>query len=869
MTDLFKNGTVWLRADFHLHTKADKEFIYHEDENYYLSAYVKALKDADITIGVIANHNKFDFDEFIALRTTAKNQGIFLLPGVELFVNDGGNGIHVLIVFADSWVDKDRISPFLNTMFPGKTSGEYQYENARSDKNILQTAEELQKTGRDYFFVFAHVEDAKGLWTEMKGGKISDLTTDRYTEIRRRTLGFQKVRTNDEREKVRTWLGDWYPAEVEGSDPKQIDQIGKGKKCFLKLGAFTFDTVKFALVNYENRVHADERPAYTHSRIRKISFNGGILDGKSISFSPELNTFIGIRGSGKSAILEIVRYALDIPFGENASDQKYKSELVRYALNSGGKVVLYAVNRFGLHYRIERILNESPVVYCDDKIVPGISIAGTIIQKPLYFGQKDLSSSSEGFERDLVEKLVASKLVDVRRRIAAQQESVSQSVAQLFNNNAAEVRIEELNKEKQDIAHRLAVFAQHGIEAKLQKRLDFDADAQFMQNAIAGVSYLAQGVETFSKDFMLPELGEYTSKYNPELLKKFADEYVSAESGFRKISEQLPFLKNTLTRMDTLLQELFQNRRGLSEEFAEIERRLAQELASENVRVSSDDFLKLKQRQTKVEQELSLLSRSKERNENVQKFLLVQLSELGKLRHEEFSITQNELAAIGAHSGALKLSCEYKGDKTAFLDFAKSMFQGSNIRTTTFQGIVDTYSDFTELYKNYTEAKEKNYLGSNTELFTDWFNRNLAEFLTYQVPNRFVIQYHGKELKQHSLGQRASALILFVLSRNDNDVILIDQPEDDLDNQTIYEDVIKLICRLKPKIQFILATHNPNIPVLGDAEQVLACSFEKNAVNIQVGGIDSPQQQQTIVSIMEGGRDAFKKRKEIYQSWNC
>ena len=84
-------------------------------------------------------------------------------------------------------------------------------------------------------------------------------------------------------------------------------------------------------------------------------------------------------------------------------------------------------------------------------------------------------------------------------------------------------------------------------------------------------------------------------------------------------------------------------------------------------------------------------------------------------------------------------------------------------------------------------------LGSSSAAFEEYFQQHLAELLTWQVPNAFTIKYHGKLLKNHSLGQRASALILFVLSQHDNDVVIIDQPEDDLDNQTIYEDVIKLV----------------------------------------------------------------------------
>ena len=139
--------------------------------------------------------------------------------------------------------------------------------------------------------------------------------------------------------------------------------------------------------------------------------------------------------------------------------------------------------------------------------------------------------------------------------------------------------------------------------------------------------------------------------------------------------------------------------------------------------------------------------------------------------------------------------------------------------------------------------------------------------LTWQVPNRFTIRFHGKELREHSLGQRASALILFVLNQRDSDILAIDQPEDDLDNQTIFEDVIKLIRSLKRDVQFIFATHNANFPVLGDAEQVGACTFASGRAEIRAGSIDDPETQGAIVAIMEGGREAFARRKEIYRLW--
>src|ERR1700753_1816459 len=95
---IFTYGSTWVRADFHMHTAADKEFSYTGDPNFFVSEYVAALKKANIRIAAITNHNKFDRDDFKALSRYAKKEEICLLPGLELSVKDGSNGIHVLVI---------------------------------------------------------------------------------------------------------------------------------------------------------------------------------------------------------------------------------------------------------------------------------------------------------------------------------------------------------------------------------------------------------------------------------------------------------------------------------------------------------------------------------------------------------------------------------------------------------------------------------------------------------------------------------------------------------------------------------------------------------------------------------------------------
>ena len=100
-----------------------------------------------------------------------------------------------------------------------------------------------------------------------------------------------------------------------------------------------------------------------------------------------------------------------------------------------------------------------------------------------------------------------------------------------------------------------------------------------------------------------------------------------------------------------------------------------------------------------------------------------------------------------------------------------------------------------------------------------------------------------------------------------NDIILIDQPEDDLDNKTIYDEVITEIISKKRKMQFLFATHNANIPVLGDAERVLVAEYQDKKIAISLGNIDDKETHKQIVDIMEGGKDAFEKRQLIYNTW--
>ncbi len=869
----FTEGAQWVRADVHLHTRADREFKYTGDDHFYNRNYVDALEKEGIRLGVITNHNKFDLDEFKALRKTAQERGIALLPGVELSVNDGANGIHTLVVFSDEWIDEHNyIPPFLTSAFEGKTPAQYEQENGRTSCSLLETIKKLESYHRDFFLVFAHVEEPSGLWAALDGGRFIELGQNEF--FRRRTLAFQKVRTRDGagsdkpcRTRIKSWLQNWYPAELEGSDPKCINEIGQGKRGYLKLGELSFAAVKFALRDPAGRV-AMEPPKHQASHIRSIHFDGGILDGKSLHLSPELNTLIGIRGSGKSAILEALCYALDIPRGERAQDTRYKDELIRHTLGSGGKVTLKACDVYGQEFTISRIYREAPNIDLGGKLQPGVSIRETVLRRPIYFGQKDLSSTGEGFETDLVEKLVGEKLRVLREEIETQRQHVRDATQRWLKlSNTAELE-RDFETQRTDANFRLKKFEEYGVAGKLQKRLGFQQDAAALARLKERANNFILALEQLIAEHEdeLRNATSYVSKQNPDFFTAYYGEFsdlVAKVDHLKKVEQDA---REVMARLQVKQREFEGARTSLQEEFAQVERQLAQELKQTGITaIQPDEFLAQQQRKTKAEQMLEALAKQESQQSNIRDALFTEIDKLNQLWLREFNTIKTDLDRVNAGHTALQLEADFKGDKESAISFMQQLFRGSNIRETTLRAVMGDYADFGGLLRALPGALAK--AGSTPEVFEKAFMQNLAEFVAWQVPNRFVIRYRGKELKHHSLGQRASALLLYVLSQRQNDVVIIDQPEDDLDNQTIYDDVIKLLREMKPHAQFIFATHNANFPVLGDAEQVHACRYQDEKVAVHSGSIDARPVQDAIINIMEGGQEAFNRRKEVYNLW--
>jgi chromosome segregation protein len=854
---LFPRGAEWVRADFHLHTRADREFRYGGDANFYNSAYIDALETAGIRLGVITNHNKFDFMEFKALRSTARKKGIGLLPGVELSVNDGANGIHTLVVFSDAWLEngQDHINPFLTIAFEGKIPPQYEQENGRSTLSLLDTIKKLEGYHKDFFFVFAHVEKSSGLWNELDGGRIIDLGKDEF--FRRRTLGFQKARTRDEVDKVKQWLGNWYPAEVEGSDPKSIEDIGRGRPCFLKLGELSFEAAKFALFDHEHRVLSalpEPRPAVILLQVR---FDGGALDRLAVPFSPSLNCLIGPRGSGKSAVIECLRHALG--FSE-VSDERYKSGLVNRMLSPAGKVVVEAVDEFGREVRVERERTGRPAVFLDGTyrdISPG-----SILKDILYFGQKDLSTRSESFDESFLDKLLADRLDPKPQEEATLVEGVRQAARQLKETLETTEKIAGLEKEKNELDVQLQVFKDKGVDKKLAEMTLFDGDRQ----AIASWQKVLKELCTYLEDSA--DWADADAAF-PTLKSKRTQTVAADLASAKGKSDQAKL--NAQAALNTLREAFTTVREALSK-LAPIQEELKLEVAALQKTLNEPqlDLELFRKKKVRLDQLVKLLATGGQRaktEQSARDLLGAAVNKLHDFWRERFIERETEVRRLeGELPTEIRIQTAFKGKRRAFGEFLRAKFRGSGLQGPSYDAMEREFIDGRELYQSRTELEK--HLSENAAVkVRSTLLEHLADFLSFRTPDETMIRFHEQPLEEYSLGQRATVILHILMHLKRHPIIVIDQPEDDLDNETLYSHFIRQLVDRKELTQFIFATHNPNIPVLGDAEQAIVCRRQGETYSFDHGSIDDKDIQQRIVTVMEGGEDAFRRRKEIYQLW--
>ncbi len=223
-------------------------------------------------------------------------------------------------------------------------------------------------------------------------------------------------------------------------------------------------------------------------------------------------------------------------------------------------------------------------------------------------------------------------------------------------------------------------------------------------------------------------------------------------------------------------------------------------------------------------------------------------------------------------------------------NFSKSFFEYINRKSkSAFYGIEESYKKLTELVKQYdfnvlkdvksfiakilellTNDKEKGSLEISNQLRQEKTLESFYNFLfslDYLRP-KYSLTWDKKSVDELSPGEKGTLLLIFYLLIDKQDIpLIIDQPEENLDNETIYKVLVPCIKAAKERRQVILVTHNPNLAVVCDAEQVICSSIDKKndfRVSYNTGSIENPDINKKILDILEGTRPAFDNRDSKY-----
>lgn len=671
--------------------------------------------------------------------------------------------------------------------------------------------------------------------------------------------------------------------------------------------AFLDHTSRIQLPNdVNNDVHPEtisENNIIKSISVRNVKF----LEDQEVHFSPSFNCIIGGRGSGKSTLIEYLRTAFKKDNLEKSTKASEKVERVKSTLNSTDA-------KIEVHWQSNQ-LNQDTIVWQNDT---GASvISRTVVDNDKYFNDlpvsfysqqqlNDLSASvvvndgnrQAGGLLDLLNSLIKDDLSSLHEREVEIKLEIDATYVQHRN-------LIKMRSTQQSLEHDF-----NELDLKWKARKDIQEDATLHELLTAEKNYLnsiwdefinnkkalEESLERFSSTKARPSLKETP---NSEWIQIFEEKVELATQEFvDNIRKELVLCSDKIIKLTesdvgqnvsnqlNKANENFENachKRGMS--ISDV----ANLSALNTERVSKRDLLYEKNQQIE-EAETNI--------KDIEKLL----SSLHKVWNEQYELRCNL---------AKRKSDEMKEDKTE-----NSMIEVSVLEQQDYKSFKKYWDEFspsdarTRLGKNWTRIGEtiySSYVSSDNftasspwDLLNDLIDENAEkvnlnlevdvdikeELYQYIISNpdqwlklrcQRVLDSVDIELFRHdgksagsisdnnlSDGQRNTAVLALLLSQ-DGGPLIIDQPEDELDSNFVYKELIPLLRSMKHKRQLIIATHNANLPVNGDAEMVYAFDVEDGrGVMKACGGLDNPEVTTAILDIMEGTEEAFRRRREKY-----
>lgn len=878
----------WYKIDFHTHTPESKCF---PDKKVTPKEWLKSAKESGINAVVVSDHNSVGWISKIEeVKSEFEDENFKVFYGIELCVSS--DFTHFLIIFDDKMSVTEIEDAVVSNL--GLLRKDWADTTINVSEDRLKT---LCTELREKIFVIpAHFASNKGL------GKSAENAIKKYQEF----LLFSAVEVRNE-EDVREYNNKLKNKAINkavlitGSDnPSNRDEAqhsieGFGKMfTWIKLSTLSFEGLRQVFIDPEHRcinwlslqkigVQFDPNET-TYNYISGIAFEGiSHMTKMNMRFSPNLNCIVGGRGTGKSTIVDAINYGVcnehDLSkcrllektltkdakistyfnFGSNKpyvikASRKGKQIVTDVEDNNGSvenppefKIDFYGQKEiFNLIDEDDNIANQtmSPLVkMIDDKVSADMysysdEIDSAILNMQKYSDEfksnrkkiKELPTIKAEIEKadTILKKFKASGIEESRKdfeNIDNKIKNVEKSFASELNAvTVAVASFEEQNRGLDNQMEALDISVENAIELEVIEKLK-----SINQSLIEILNHKKESVETLKREYEISTTYEKREEIHRKYLNALDEVKNTGGEDINAIQDQLQKNKK---RYDDLM--------SLQNEQGNIEKKI-----EESIDNFIDKRIELSKKRQAVIDNLKL--------ENIS----IKVIPLGHLARWK----ANDLMEFGKE-GTFDNDFQNLADKVLSKDNSW-----------------EQYRAFLKFMLITDSGNVEKFLNCSTDtrfakLWTDKYNNDTLSSMIKVLPEDKlqikIIDENGEiDINEGSPGQKSAAILAFILNSGENPLI-IDQPEDDLDNSLIYSLVVKSIRKMKSKRQIIIVTHNPNIPVLGDAEGIIVLernnqgkvTFRKGK---KAGCIEEKLIREGICEIMEGGEDAFRKRERKYQ----
>lgn len=885
---LIDNGARFHNVDLHIHSYGASHDV--KDTTMLPEAIVDSAVTQGLSVIAITDHNSNVNVQRAIDHARDKYSGqILVLPGVEVTTAHG----HLLAYFAP-----ERTADLAKFISRLDLIGEMGDDNTRTAKSMADTIAEAEKLGG--ICIAAHIDREKtgfdmfapgfqnwkkdiitspGLYGLECDAVDTLLWYSEHDDVS--SAGVERKKMLAARQLIEALKARHHLAHVQGSDShsmKRFEHQDPAKPWTrIKLAELSFEALRVALVDPTARVRACASVPRTIPRIRGLALTGGFLHDEVIHFSDNLNCLIGGRGTGKSTAIRALAYA----FGLNDEFGEYD--------NCPDSVTVFCEDEQGIIYRYVRTRNgDIEVKAKEDRSVNDVPIDAFRIE---YFGQGELAKVAEDplknpqllqefldrhtNLRDLVE--TEDTLVNNLRENAGRLNPLENAFGQLKDKKKTLEEIEKKLKLAEDGNLRDVVGTQSKLASEKTVRESIEAIATEYTNGF-NLSGIQRGF-----DQILATAGTCTANpasvaaiaamkaaiaaNNAAIKQKELDLNVMLKAVAKELSKHTAELKVSHQRMSgeiaTKLADL--KARGLATDIPGLEALLKQKTS-----VATDI--------ASVEQRGDERTQCRDQREKLR-------NDLKEVREKMTERRKAQLKGINANLGVtikdytVFVKYDDAGITADFERFMQQKMHGTYLQDNVIENVCSriTPSELADLVLERNHQK----IATTAKVSTEWAEKIVQTLCYWGI--LFDLQALAKQPKpiitvrtksvpvkeipvfQLSDGQRHTILLTIAMLAESNVPLVIDQPEDDLDNAFIFSSIVTTLRSIKEKRQVILVTHNANIAVLGDSELILPMCRENDCGKaIDRGSIDTQATKLCVQNILEGGPAAFLRRKEIY-----